>query len=184
LADVLTNTRKSRGAGTPSTLSSADVDRTCGNMGAALRKELAMGIEWTDSLAAVDWKEASALYRAAPLGDKSADHLCKVFTNSMFRCFAFEHGRLVGAGRALADGCDCSYLCDIAVLPSHQGSGLGKQIVQRLVDASRGHKKILLYALPGKEPFYKRFGFLRMKAAMAIFENQRQQLERGYLTEE
>jgi predicted N-acetyltransferase YhbS len=70
------------------------------------------------------------------------------------------------------------------VLPSHQGSGLGKQIVQRLVDASRGHKKILLYALPGKEPFYKRFGFLRMKAAMAIFENQRQQLERGYLTEE
>ena len=143
-----------------------------------------MGIEWTDDLAAVDWNEASALYRAAPLGDKSADHLRKVFSNSMFRCFAFEDGSLVGAGRALADGGDCSYLCDIAVLPSHQGNGLGRQIVQRLLDVSRGHKKIILYAVPGREPFYKRFGFLRMKTAMAIFENQRQQLERGYLTEE
>jgi len=143
-----------------------------------------MGIEWRDDLQAVDWEEASALYRAAPLGDKSADHLRKVFSHSMFRCFAFDGGALVGAGRALADGADCSYLCDIAVLPSHQGTGLGKEIVQRLVEESRGHKKIILYAVPGKEPFYKRFGFLRMKTAMAIFENQRQQLARGYLSED
>lgn len=143
-----------------------------------------MAIEWTDSLDRVDWDEASALYRAAPLGDKSAEHLRKVFGHSMFRCFAFDDGVLVGAGRALADGADCSYLCDIAVLPSHQGSGLGKQVVQRLVTASQGHRKIILYAVPGKEPFYRRFGFLRMTTAMAIFSNQRQQLERGYLTEE
>lgn len=143
-----------------------------------------MGIEWRDDVQVIDWEEASALYCAAPLGDKSADHLRKVFSNSMFRCFAFDGGALVGAGRALADGADCSYLCDIAVLPSHQGTGLGKQIVQRLVDESRGHKKIILYAVPGKEPFYRRFGFLRMKTAMAIFENQRQQLDRGYLSEE
>ena len=86
-------------------------------------------------------------------------------------------------GRALADGVDCSYLCDIALLPSHQGIGLGQQIVSKLVDLSRGHKKIILYALPGKEPFYKRFGFKRMKTAMAIFENQAQALERGYVDE-
>jgi GNAT superfamily N-acetyltransferase len=67
----------------------------------------------------------------------------------MFRCFAIDGGALVGAGRALADGADCSYLCDIAVLPRHQGTGLGKQIVQHLVHASRGHKKIILYAVPG-----------------------------------
>ena len=74
-------------------------------------------------------------------------------------------------------------ICDIAVLPSHQGTGLGKQIVGHLVEQSRGHKKIILYAVPGREPFYRKFGFLRMKTAMAIFENQQQQLERGYLSE-
>jgi ribosomal protein S18 acetylase RimI-like enzyme len=142
-----------------------------------------MPLAWTDSLDAVDWEELSALYRAAPLGDKPAASLKTAFTNSLFRCFVFDQKRLVGAGRALADGTDCSYLCDIAVLPSHQGTGLGKQIVGRLVELSRGHKKIILYAAPGKEPFYKKFGFLHMKTAMAIFENQAIAIERGFVDE-
>jgi predicted N-acetyltransferase YhbS len=90
----------------------------------------------------------------------------------------------VGAGRALADGADCSYICDVAVLPSHQGTGLGKEIVSRLVALSRGHKKIILYSVPGKEPFYRKFGFRRMLTAMAIFENQAQAVERGYVCED
>lgn len=142
-----------------------------------------MALEWDYTNDSVDWGELSALYKAAPLGDKSPMHLQKVFLHSMFKCFVYEDLKLVGAGRALADGADCSYICDIAVMPSHQGSGLGKQIVNHLVEASRGHKKILLYAVPGKEPFYRKFGFLRMTTAMALFENQQQQVERGYLSD-
>ena len=142
-----------------------------------------VALEWKHSTEGVDWEELSALYRAAPLGDKKPLQLRTVFFNSMFRCFVYENARLVAAGRALADGADCSYICDVAVLPSHQGTGLGKQIVSHLVERSRGHKKIILYAVPGKEAFYRKFGFLRMKTAMAIFENQQQQLERGYLSE-
>lgn len=140
-------------------------------------------IEWKYSNDGVDWEELSALYRAAPLGDKPGAHLQRVFSNSMFKCFAYDNGKLVGAGRALADGGDCSYICDIAVLPDYQGTGLGKRIMSYLVEQSRGHKKIILYAVPGREPFYRKFGFLRMTTAMAIFSNQQQQLERGYLSE-
>lgn len=143
-----------------------------------------MALDWREGVDGIDWDELSALYRAAPLGDKPPERLRTVFGNSLFKCFVFEDGRLVGAGRALADGADCSYMCDIAVLPGHQGTGLGKQIVAHLVERSRGHKKIILYAVPGKEPFYRKFGFLRMKTAMAIFDNQQQQLERGYLSED
>jgi ribosomal protein S18 acetylase RimI-like enzyme len=142
-----------------------------------------MALEWKNSLDEVDWEELSAMYRAAPLGNKPAEWLKLVFSNSMFRCFVYDEGRLVGAGRAVADGADCSYICDIAVLPSHQGIGLGKQLVGTLVELSRGHRKIILYAVPGKEPFYRRFGFLRMKTAMAIFQNQVQAQEQGYLEE-
>ena len=142
-----------------------------------------MALEWKYTTDGVDWDELSALYRVAPLGDKKPLHLQRVFTNSLFKCFVYENSLLVGAGRALADGADCSYICDVAVLPEHQGTGLGKQIVGHLVEVSRGHKKIILYAVPGKEAFYKKFGFLRMTTAMAIFENQQQQLQRGYLSE-
>jgi ribosomal protein S18 acetylase RimI-like enzyme len=143
-----------------------------------------MALTWSDSIDRFDWNELQALYRAAPLGDKSAAGLETVFGNSRYRVFAFEDGKLVGAGRALADGADCSYICDVAVLPSHQGTGLGKEIVSRLVALSRGHKKIIRYSVPGKEPFYRKFGFRRMLTAMAIFENQAQAVERGYVCED
>ena len=140
-------------------------------------------LAWKSACDDVDWDALSALYRAAPLGDKPPELLRQVFANSMFRHFVYDGALLVAAGRALADGADCAYLCDIAVLPSHQGTGVGKELVRRLVEQSRGHRKIILYAAPGKEPFYRQFGFLRMKTAMAIFENQQQQLERGFLDE-
>ena len=63
-----------------------------------------MTLEWKYSNDAVDWEELSALYRAAPLGDKKAAHLQKVFANSMFKCFVYDDSKLVAAGRALADG--------------------------------------------------------------------------------
>jgi hypothetical protein len=37
--------------------------------------------------------------------------------------------------------------------------------------------------VPGKEPFYRKFGFLRMTTAMAIFDDQAVKLKNGYLSE-
>ena len=142
-----------------------------------------MQITWSEDRAGVDWLELEALYRAAPLGNKNAADLEVVFGNSMFCCFAHDGARLVGAGRVLADGRDCAYLCDVAVLPGHQGTGLGKQIVERLIAKSRSHAKIILYSVSGRESFYAKFGFLRMRTAMAIFRNRQSAIERGLLSE-
>ena len=145
---------------------------------------MSLARDWVETTEGVDFDELSALYRVAPLGNKPPEHLREVFGNSRFVCFAYEGGRLVGAGRALADGRDCSYLCDIAVHPDTQGSGLGREIVQRLVDRARGHKKIILYAVPGKEPFYGKFGFKRMTTAMAIFEDEAGARARGMIVDD
>ena len=142
-----------------------------------------MNLQWTDSIDDIDWTELSEMYRLAPLGNKSPEWLRTAFSNSMFKCLARDAGRLVAAGRAVADGVDCSYLCDIAVHPAHQGAGLGREVIQRLVNRSCGHRKILLYAVPGKEAFYQRFGFRRMRTAMAIFEHPQQAAEHGYIDE-
>ena len=143
-----------------------------------------MSLIWSDAIDNVDWDELAALYHAAPLGNKHPSGLKIAFSNSLFRCFAYEGGKLVGVGRALADGVDCSYICDVAVLPSHQGTGVGKEIVATLVRMSEGHRKIILYAVPGKEAFYRKFGFRRMLTAMAIFPDPQDAVARGYITEE
>ncbi len=108
-----------------------------------------MTMQWLTGQDDVDWNELSQLYRIAPLGEKKPADLERSFTSSLFKVFVRDGGKLVGARRALADGVDCSYLCDIA-----------------------GHRKIILYANPGKEGLYGKLGFRRMLTAMAIFRDQ------------
>lgn len=136
---------------------------------------------WVHDISAVDLDELSHLYEIAPLGHQPADVLKTVFGHSMFVCFVYAGDRLVGAGRALADGRDCSYIAHVAVHPNHQGRGLGKAIIRKLVDLSRHHKKIILYANPGTEDFYAGLGFLRMNTAMAIWQDQDRAVATGLL---
>ncbi len=117
----------------------------------------------------------------APLAEKKPDDLKRAFSNSMYKCFVFDGGMLVGAGRAVADGVDCSYLCDVAVHPKFQGRGLGAAIVDKLVELSAGHDKIILYANPGTEDFYRKLGFARMRTAMAIFADRDRAIARGLI---
>ena len=138
-------------------------------------------LTWSSTLQDVDWAAMETLYRLAPLGNKSAEHLRTVFGNSRYTWVVREAGAIVAAGRALADGLDCAYVCDVAVLPSHQGSGLGKALVQRLLDDAKGHHKIILYSVPGKEGFYRKLGFLRLLTAMAIFKDRDAGIQRGHL---
>lgn len=141
-----------------------------------------MPLTWTDDSERIDWDELARLYRLAPLGDKSPAMLRTVFGNSRYKFFVVDDaGRLVAAGRALADGADCSYICDVAVLPEHQGSGLGREMVSRLMQASRGHRKIILYSVPGKEGFYRKLGFRRLLTGMAIFDDEAAAIARGHL---
>jgi len=84
----------------------------------------------------------------------------------------------------LADGLDCAYIADVAVHPHHQERGLGTTIILHLLALSVGHKKIILYANLGTDPFYLRLGFLRMKTAMAIWRDRARAIEAGPLKPE
>jgi ribosomal protein S18 acetylase RimI-like enzyme len=99
----------------------------------------------------------------------------------MFKCFVYDGDHLVAVGRALADGLDCSYICDVAVHPEHHGRGLGKAVINELVVRSRGHKKIILYANPGTEGFYAKLGFYRMNTAMAIWRDPERAIAAGLI---
>lgn len=135
--------------------------------------------DWVDTFDGLDWDELSELYRVASLGEKPPEALRTVFANSMFRCFVYSGDRLVGVGRALADGLDCAYIADVAVHPDHQGMGLGRAIIQRLVSQAGGHKKVILYANPGKDALYAKLGFLPMNTAMAIWADQDRAIATG-----
>jgi ribosomal protein S18 acetylase RimI-like enzyme len=128
-------------------------------------------MQWVFEQGAIRWSELAELYRIAPLGHKAPHDLRVAFTNSRYKVFVFDGDKLIGAGRALADGVDCAYLCDVAIHPDYQGQGLGRALVLQLRRLVEGHRKVLLYAAAGKESFYRGLGFSRMRTAMAVFAN-------------
>lgn len=113
-----------------------------------------------------DRVQLAALFKAAALGRRSPEDIAKAFRNSRYAVFALHRGRLVGAGRAFGDEVDCAVICDLAVHPDFQANGLGTAILETLTQKVRHHLRIVLYAKPGKESFYMKRGFNRMKTAM------------------
>ena len=111
-----------------------------------LTEEYRIKLKWIYEIDNINWDELSHLYKIAPLGDKKAEDLKTVFTNSRYRCFVYDDAKLVGVGRALSDGVDVSYIADVAIHPEYQGQGISKAIVNKLVEFSKGYNKILLFA--------------------------------------
>jgi ribosomal protein S18 acetylase RimI-like enzyme len=136
-------------------------------------------LKWIDNCKTIDWNALSNLYKIAPLGDKPTSMLKTAFNNSTFTYFVYDEKNLIGVGRALADGVDSAYLCDIAIHPDYQGMGLGKAITQKLLENVKGYNKIILFANLGKEGFYEKLGFSKMTTAMAIFKNKDRVMKMG-----
>lgn len=92
----------------------------------------------------------------------------------------FDEDNLVGFGRAISDGEYQAAIYDVAVLPSYQGKGIGKMIIRTIVD-NNADCNFILYASPGKEPFYEKENFKRMKTGMALFIDEERMQRNGFI---
>ncbi len=67
-------------------------------------------------------------------------------------------------GRVMGDGAMYYYIQDVVVRPTHQGLGLGNQIMQQiekyLLENASKNAAIGLFAAKGKEGFYQKYGYL------------------------
>jgi GNAT superfamily N-acetyltransferase len=125
-----------------------------------------MKIVFKYELDGIDWLEVAEIFRLAPLGIRVPDKLRRSCENSFLVCFAFVAGKLIGMGRAISDGEYQAAIYDLVILPEFQNKGVGSRILIEL------HKRlpvgtIILYAVPGKEPFYEKLGYSKMLTAMA-----------------
>ena len=88
------------------------------------------------------------------------------FRNSLFTVAAMIDGQVIGMGRLVGDGATICYVQDVIVTPEHQGKGIGKAIVERLIShiRERGmpdtNMAVGLFSAKGKEEFYTKLGFV------------------------
>ena len=60
---------------------------------------------------------------------------------------------------AISDGAMHAFITLVEVIDSHQGQGIGKNLMKLAISYFKGYYDIVLITDPDKEAFYKKFGF-------------------------
>lgn len=129
----------------------------------------------------IDWITLCEIFRLAPLGVREPEQLKIATENSFTVCIAFVDGKMIGFGRAISDGQYQSAIYDVVVLPEFQKQGVGKNIMNALLDKLPKGGKVLIFVAPGKQDFYRKFGFGNLKTGMGLFPNPEISKAQGYL---
>lgn len=138
-----------------------------------------MELEIKNDCSGVDWKTVSEILENVGMAHYEPDGHKKAFEASYLSVFVYHGSRLIGFGRAISDGIYQAALYDVAVLPEFQRIGIGKTILDNLLQ--RLHScNVILYASPGKEDFYRKLGFRQMKTGMARFNKTDIMREKGF----
>lgn len=74
-------------------------------------------------------------------------------------CYDEPSGLMVGFCRAVSDGVSLAYLADVYVVPDYQGRGLGKRLVQVMIEEGPGVAFRWLLHTADAHELYRRFGF-------------------------
>ena len=100
---------------------------------------------------------------AAGLSAKTAEAAAKGLPNSLFAVQILHGDAVVGMGRIIGDGGCFFQVVDIAVLPAHQGKGLGKRIMREIrafIDSEVPASAYVSLIADGQaQDLYAQFGF-------------------------
>jgi aralkylamine N-acetyltransferase len=100
-----------------------------------------------------------------PSWEQNSDFLNLIVKNSAVFVGALLDNKLVGMGRALSDLSSDAYIQDLAVLKKFRGQGIGKKIIQKLIEQLKAENVdwIGVVAQPGTTWFYEKLGFEQLK---------------------
>lgn len=113
-----------------------------------------------------DREELLDLYEAVGWSayTRHPDTLVRALAGSTTVVTARREGRLVGLARALSDGATICYLQDILVRPEEQRHGVGRLLVEHVLErhADVRQRVLVTDAEPGQRAFYESLGFTEL----------------------
>ena len=105
----------------------------------------------------------SASYWAA---DRSIDVIKKTIENSI--CFSVHTGNeQVAFARVVTDYATFGYIADVIVVGDHKGNGIGKWLLDIVVNDVRLKGKLLMLATDDAHTLYEKYGFQRNDKLMS-----------------
>lgn len=122
-----------------------------------------------------EWEKLVDLYDETGMclglgGQRETEKIRRAYENSYRFVIAWDSGTgtIVGAGRMISDGECYGWIHDVAVLSSYRKQGIGRVIVEKLLE---GNEELLIGLTSSFEAvdFYAKLGFNKHKTAMAKY---------------
>jgi len=138
-------------------------------------------VTYKTGIEAIDWDLLMQLYVETDgvIGLARAGDLKRIqdaFHNSYCVVTAWEGERIVGAGRMISDGHCYGWIHDMAVLPAMQKQGIGRGVVDALLEGNE-HLLVGLTSSFDAVDFYRKLGFKKHKTAHAKYPGPSTYLE-------
>lgn len=109
-------------------------------------------------------EEYNQLRKSVGWGTYEFNVIDKALPNSLYSICAFVNDEIVGMARIIGDGGLVYYLQDMMIKPEYQRQGLGKKLMNKIMEYVRTHAShnsvIGLMSSKGKEQFYEKYGFV------------------------
>ena len=122
-----------------------------------------MQCEITERLPSAE--EYNDLRRSVGWGTYDQELITRALPQSLYSVCADVNGRFVGMARIVGDGGLVFYIQDVAVHPDFQRQGIGKRMMDKIMEYIRAHAShntiVALMSAYGKERFYEQYGFVR-----------------------
>lgn len=91
---------------------------------------------------------------------------------------AWEDGRLAALANSLSDGAMAAYVHYLLVRPSHQGRGLGRRLVELMLEEYGDIPVLTLIAYDNCRGFYEKVGLTRPPGFSPLFRNRQDLADR------
>ncbi|GFH41237.1 GNAT family N-acetyltransferase [Lactococcus insecticola] len=143
-----------------------------------------MSIQYQTTDAGINYRDVASLMQEVEISSLPADLVELSFKNSLYKVFAIDDatGKLVGVGRALSDGVLQANIYNIAVSPTLQNQGVGRKIINNLLDQAAG-QIVTLYTHPKTFDYYENLGFSYLNTGFIRFLPQDKQwfIDEGFI---
>jgi ribosomal protein S18 acetylase RimI-like enzyme len=124
-------------------------------------------IEFRSDLEGIDWEALKAdLIADGFHNGRTTTQLRRSFENSTVVAMGFDGDRCIANGRLLSDGVGNAYVIDVWTQSAYRRKGVGRRVLQMLVDAVPGQHIYL--QTDDAVGFYEKLGFARQPEGMSL----------------
>jgi len=124
-------------------------------------------IEYTTDLSAVNENMLHGFFAGWPNPPSTSSHM-RILKGSYLVWLAIDTSlhRVVGFINAISDGAMCAYIPLLEVLPAYQNTGIGKELVARMLGSLQGMYMIDLLCDEKLQGYYAKFGMTGATGAL------------------